>query len=117
MLRILLVLIICEKVLQHAAVTLAFWFNVGGIRSSVAADPSLLMILGAMIAILFLIALWGVLRNHRWTPGLLIGLALFDIVGEFAAQGTFAIVLNVSFLVAVTLLIFSIAYRRQQRSQ
>ncbi len=115
MLRIALVVIICEKVLQHAAVTLAFWFNSGGIRSTVAINPEVLMTLGALIAVLFLIALWGVLRNHLWTPGLLIGLALFDIVGEFAAQGTFAIVLNVSFLVAVTLLILSIGYRRQLR--
>lgn len=115
MLRIALILIICEKVVQHAAVTLAFWTNAAGIRSTVAADPTALMVLGALIAAAFLVALWGVLRDHRWTPGLLIGLALFDIIGEFAAQGTFAIALNVSFIVAVLLLILTVSYRRQLR--
>ncbi len=115
MLRIALVFIVCEKVIQHAAVTLALWFDVGNIRATVVPDPRVLMMLGAIIAVLFLIALWGVLRNDVWTAGLLIGLALFDIVGEFVGQGKFAIVLNVSFLVAVTLLILAIAYRRQLR--
>ncbi len=115
MLRIALVVIVCEKVVQHAAVTLAFLTNTAGIRSTVAVDPTVLMVLGTIIAIAFLVALWGILRDHRWTPGLLIGLALFDIVGECAAQGTFMIALNISFVVAVLLLILALSYRRQLR--
>ncbi len=114
--RAVLIVIICEKVIQHLTVTLALWLNRGDIRATVAADPTVLMILGAIVAALFLVALWGVLRNHRWTPGLLIALALFDIIGECAAQGTLAIAINVSFIVAIVLLYFAIRYRRQLRN-
>jgi hypothetical protein len=45
---------------------------------------------------------------------LLIGLALFDIIGEFVAQGVISIVITVSFLVATLLLILTLVYRRQE---
>jgi hypothetical protein len=44
---------------------------------------------------------------------LLIGLALFDVVGECVAQGLFTIVITVSFLVATLLLSLTIVYRWQ----
>jgi hypothetical protein len=52
------------------------------------------------------------LSQQKWATGLVILLALFDILGEFVAQGTIGIVITVSFLVAVILLILALIYRR-----
>ncbi len=113
LLRIALIAVICEKIMQHIAVTVSFWIDAGGIRSTVAVDPDLLMDLGALAAVLFILSLWGLLTRKWWTSDLLIFLSLFDIVGEFVAQGKIAISVTLSFLVAVLLLILTLMYRRQ----
>jgi hypothetical protein len=102
-----------EKIIQHLFVTYAFWHDIGGIRSQVAVPPDLLMIAGAGIAFLFMVALWGLFTDQGWAINLLIGLALFDIVGEFIAQGRMDIAIPVSFVVAVVILILALVYRRQ----
>ncbi len=107
----ILVLVI-EKIIQHIFVTLAFYFNWMDIASTVAVSPTVLMVLGGIVAILFAVSLWGMLTKRTWSLNLLIFLALFDIVGEFVAQGRLFIVCNVSFLVAATLLILTLIYRR-----
>ncbi len=112
----LLVLLICEKIIQHFTVTLAFYYDWGDIRSQVAVNPDILMVLGGIVMILFVVSLWGMLRRRRWVIGLLIGLAVFDIVGEFVAQGLFTIVITVSFLVAIAILILALIYRRELKS-
>lgn len=111
----LLILLAVEKTIQHVFVTIAFYFNWGGIASTVSVSPNLLMIAGAMIAILFCVGLWGLLTKRTWTINLLIALALFDIIGEFVAQGKINISIPVSFVVAWLLLIFSLIYRQQTR--
>lgn len=108
-----LVLLNVEKIVQHIVVTLAFYFNWGDIASTVVVSPTVLMILGAFLAILFAITLWGMLNKQAWAVNLLIALAVFDLVGEFVAQGGLAITMTVSFLVAALLLILSLVYRRQ----
>jgi hypothetical protein len=110
-----LVLLTIEKIIQHVAVTLAFYFDWMGIGSTVAVPPRLLMVLGAIVAILFMISLGGLLKKRAWSINLLIALAVFDMLGEFAAQGRLAIQLNVSFLAATLLLILSLVYGRQIR--
>jgi hypothetical protein len=110
-----LVILNIEKIIQHIFVTYAFWQDIGGIRSQVAVPPDLLMIAGAGVAILFMLSLWGLLTNKWWTINLLIGLALFDILGEFIAQGRMDIAIPVSFVVAVVILILALVYRRQNR--
>lgn len=110
LLRIALIAVISEKIYEHAGEALAFALNLGRVRSDVTTDPNVLMISEAVVGVLFILALWGVLRNLRWTPSLLIGLALFDIFGDFAsgAAGGFSL----SFLVASLLLILALSYRR-----
>ena len=108
-----LILLVIEKIIQHIVVTLAFYFNWSDIASTVVVSPAILMVLGAIISALFVVSLWGMIAKRLWTVNLLIFLALFDMIGEFVAQGRIAIVLNVSFLVATLLLILSLAYRRQ----
>jgi hypothetical protein len=73
------------------------------------------MVLGTLVAILFTISLWGLLQKRGWSINLLIGLALFDLVGEFVAQGRIAITMTVSFLAAALLLILCLVYRREIR--
>lgn len=108
-----LVVLAAEKTVQHIFVTFAFYYNWGNIASTVVVSPRLLMISGAVIAVLFAISWWGLLTKHSWSVDLLIALAAFDILAEFVAQGTFAIAIPVSFLVAVILFILAIVYRRQ----
>lgn len=108
--------LLLEKVVQHLFVTAAFYLDLGGIRFTVAVSPDALMILGALAAVLFALSLWGLLAGKRWALGLVIGLALFDLIGEFVAQGRLAINLNVSFLIAALILILALAFRRQKRA-
>ena len=113
--RVLIVLLAVEKVIQHIAVTLAFVFDVGDIRAGMALDFHFFMVAGAVEALLFAIGAWGIIQAKPWAKRLLLALALFDIVGEFVAQGTLLITINVSILVAITLLCVSMAYRQAQR--
>jgi hypothetical protein len=109
----LLISLIIEKIIQHVFVTLAFYFNWGDIASTVAVSPMILMILGAIVAALFVLSLWGMIKKQPWAVNLVLALALFDIIGEFVAQGGICILLNVSFVVAILLLILTSMYRRQ----
>ena len=108
-----LLLLLIEKIIQHIFVTFALYFNWKDIASTVAVSPTVLMVAGAVVAALFAVALWGMLTKKFWAIKLIIALALFDMVGEFVAQGMICIVLNVSFIVGTLLLILALIYRRQ----
>ena len=110
-----LVLLTIEKICQHIIVTLAFYYNWRDITSAVVVSPTFLMISGAMIAILFIISLCGLLNKQFWAINLLTVLAVFDLIGEFVAQGRIAITMTISFLVAAFLLILCLVYRRQMQ--
>jgi hypothetical protein len=109
----LLIALVIEKVIQHGFVTLAFYFNWKDIASTVVVSPESLMILGALIGILFVVSLWGMVRKQASAITLAAALAVFDIVGEFVAQGRLDIMITVSFLVAVVLLILAWRYYRK----
>ncbi len=110
LLRIALITVVCWKIYEHAGEALAFGMNLGNVRADVTTNPNVLLVSEAAVGVLFLLSLWGVLRNLRWTPSLLIGLALFDIFGDLGAIGASGI--SLSFLVAAVLLILALAYRR-----
>jgi hypothetical protein len=112
---LVLVFLTVEKIIQHIFVTLAFAFNWADIASTVAVSPTILMVLGAPITILFLLSLWGLIRKQIWAVNLVIVLALLDIIGEFVAQGKLSIVITVSFIVATLLLILAFIYRSQAK--
>jgi hypothetical protein len=109
----ILIILVVEKIVQHVSVTTALYFNWFAIRETVAVNPDVLMVLGAIVAVLFGLSLWGAATHQKWAYNLIIGLALFDIVGEFFAQGRTCIVVNVSFLVATSLLILTLLYRQK----
>jgi hypothetical protein len=111
--RYLLLALVFEKIVQHIVVTLAFYSNWANIASTVAVNPSLLMFLGAVVAVFFVLSLWGMITRQTWAIKLVIALAVFDVVGEFVAQGTIIITITVSFLVATILLILALWYQRQ----
>lgn len=112
--RVALLVLVVEKIVQHIVVTVAFYFDWRGIGSTVVVSPTVLMVLGAGAAVAFAVSLWGLLRRREWAVNLVIALALFDIVGEFVAQGRIGILITVSFIVAVVLLILALRYRRQE---
>lgn len=112
--KYMLIALTVEKTIQHAVVTAAFWFNWAEIRSTVVVNPDILMFLGAIVGVLFAVSLWGVMAHRRWATNLIATLAVFDILGEFVAQGTIGIVVTVSLLVATILLILSLQYRHRQ---
>jgi hypothetical protein len=113
--RILLALLISEKAIQHVAVTVALIVDLRGIRATLALDYRFFLVAGAFEALLFVCAGWGVLRTKSWAWWLLLVLALMDIVGEFVAQGTLMITVNVSIVVATVLLAASLFYRQTTR--
>jgi len=110
-----LVLLTIEKIVQHIVVTLAFFFNWKGIQTTVVVSPNFLMVSGGIVAILFMISLMGLLKKRTWSISLLLFLAVFDLVGEIVAQGTLAITMTISFLVAALLLILTLVYRGRLR--
>ena len=110
-LRLLLLLLLCEKVIQHGAVTIAFALDLAHLRARVAADYRFFLFAGVALTILYALCVWGLLRRKTWISRAIATLALVDIVGEFLAQGTVLIAVTVSFLVAVVLLVLSALYR------
>lgn len=109
----LLLLLLAEKVVQHVFVTAALVTDFHDIRGTVAVSPGILAPAGAVLAVLFAAALGATVRHRPWSRPLIAALALTDIIGEFAAQGTLAITLNVSFIVAVVLLALVAVERRR----
>ena len=103
-----MLVLVVEKVIQHLTVTSAFVTDFGGIRASVALDYRFFMVVGAASALLFALSGWGLMRRKPWAPRLIVALALVDIVGEFLAQGALMITINVSILVATTLLVLAL---------
>jgi hypothetical protein len=107
--------LVCEKVIHHAVVTIAFAFDLAHLRASVAADYRWFLLTGAALTILFAVCAWELWRNATSVGAAITMLAIVDIVGEFLAQGTVFITLNVSFLVAIALLLLVPLYLRKQR--
>ena len=100
-----LIVLSLEKIVQHVIVSMSLLYDTGGIRSTVAVDYRALMMSGAVLAVLFVIALWALVQKKRWGLYLTVILAASDIIGEFIAQGTVLVAINVSIIVAITLLL------------
>jgi hypothetical protein len=108
-----LLLLVVEKIVQHTVVSLAFYFNWTNIASSVVVQTTVLLVLGLIVIVLFCLALYGLLRHTGWSTSLILGLAIFDIIGEFIAQGTIVIDVTVSFLAAWLLLVLAALQKRR----
>jgi hypothetical protein len=113
-LRLLILLLLCEKVIQHGAVTIAFALDLAHLRARVAADYQFFLFAGVALTILFALCVWELLQSKPWARGAITILALVDIAGEFVAQGTVLITVTISFLVAIVLLVLSALYREDR---
>ncbi len=111
-LRAALLLLVAEKIVQHVVVTVALLFDLAQIRARVALPYQGFVAAGSALAALYALAGWWLLRGNPWARRLIIALALADILGEFIAQGSVMIQLNVSALVATALLILALLYRQ-----
>lgn len=107
---LVLAILSVEKFVQHMVVTVAFLVNNDGIRSSVAVDYRVLMITGFIVGVLFAVNIPFLLKQRVNSFRLLLGLAVFDVIGEFIAQGTFAIKVVVSFIVAWAIILLVAAH-------
>jgi len=113
-----MIVLLGEKVIQHLVVTLAFYINLGGIRSTVVPPWEILMVVGFVLGILYFLALVKRIRWKSWGLPLAGFLAVADIVGEFIAQGTIYIVTTVSFVVAwIVLILVLLEYRRSRNEK
>jgi hypothetical protein len=110
---VVLLILSFEKFVQHVVVTYAFWRNASGIREWVVVDYRILMISGFIVGILFLINISFLIQRIGSSFAALFFLALFDCVGEFIAQGTLAIEITVSFLVASAILLILVFCRKR----
>lgn len=103
--QILLLVLSVEKFVQHMFVTYAFAVDLGDIRDSVVIHHAPLMIVGFVVGMLFVVSARLQLKNQRAGYVLLLFLALFDFVAEFVAQGTLAIEIVLSIIVATIILL------------
>lgn len=101
----LLIFLSLEKIVQHVIVSWSLLYDVGDIRSIVAVDYRALLASGVVVTALFAVAVWALVRKKHFGVYLVACLAAFDIVGEFVAQGTVFIAINVSIVVAIVLLL------------
>ena len=109
----ILVFLSIEKFIQHMFVSYALYVDLMAIRSTVVVDHRLLMVSGCIVGILFLVNIPFLLRRRRNSFRVLFLLALFDFIGEFIAQGTLAIDITVSFLVASIIILILIVERER----
>ncbi len=108
-----LVFLSLEKFIQHMFVTYAFAVDMQGIRSTVIPDYRFLMVTGCMVGVLFLLNALFLFQRRTNNLMALFCLALFDVLGEFFAQGTLAIQMTVSFVVATFILVFLVVTWRR----
>lgn len=87
------------------AAPFAFAVDLGDIRDSVVIDHTTLMIVGFVVGLLFAVSVRLQVRNERSGYRLLLCPALFDFVSEFIAQGTLAIEIVFSIIVATIILV------------
>ena len=111
----LLIILSLEKIIQHVFVSLSLLYDVGGVRSTVAVDYRALLVSGAVVAVLFVVAFLALVQKKRWGLYLVAFLAAFDIIGEFVAQGTAFVAINVSIIVAIILLLLCYFELRNSR--
>lgn len=102
---VILAALAIEKFVQHSFVTFALWTDLAGIRATLAHDYRFFMYSGFLVGVLFLIGAFLLFRLKARALRLLLALALFDLVGEFFAQGTVMIEITLSFAVAAGIVV------------
>ena len=108
----ILIVLSIEKFIQHMVVSYALFTDLGRIRTSVAVNHQILMISGFIAVILFLVNIPFLYNQRPFSFRLLFALALFDLLGEFVAQGTLLIDITVSFVIALVIMIILLVNKK-----
>jgi hypothetical protein len=111
--QIIFILLLVEKIIQHALTALAFSIAIPGIGTpdiGTRFDISnpVMEISNLILAALFGCAILGIVTNRQWSRGLIFFLAVFDIAAEFIFHGLFFITISV--LGAAILIILLLVY-------
>lgn len=109
---IILLFLCFEKVVQHLFVTYAFFKNISSIRSDMAFDYRYFMYVGLIIALLFAVAFYGLLKQEIWGHKLAFTMGWVDFFGEFVGQGGALNFIPLSFIVAIIIIILSYRYNK-----
>ena len=100
LIQIILILLLAEKIIQHALTAIAFFFDIPGVGApDIGArfdlsDP-VMGVSNAVLVILFGGAIWGFAADKQWSRTLIFLLAAFDIAAEFVFHGFFFITFSV----------------------
>lgn len=102
-----------EKIIQHALSAVFFIYSLDGMRipdigTLISVSNSVMAILNAALALLFVLAFIGFVKKQRTGLYLFAVLAVFDIVAEFVFHGIGFI--TVSVIVAALIIISIILY-------
>ncbi len=113
LIRIILLILLSEKIIQHALTALAFINAIPGvgspsIGSRLEISDQVMAISNSILVVLFGLSILGIVKDKSWSKTLVIILAGFDIVAEFIFHGLFYITISVivSAILILLMLIF-----------
>jgi hypothetical protein len=100
LIRIILLILLSEKIIQHALTALAFTVAIPGVGSPSIGNrfeisDLVMAISNSILVVLFGISILGIIKGKSWSKTLVIILASFDIVAEFIFHGLFYITISV----------------------
>ena len=106
LLKLLVFLLIIEKIAQHFIT--AYFFAFGDIGTKVNVDDNTMAIFNSIYTLLFIISLIAFLISLNYRLSIVIALAALDIILEFIFHGFGFITISV--LVSIILIIFSVIF-------
>lgn len=113
LIRIILLILLSEKIIQHALTALAFAVAIPGVGSPSIGNrfeisDQVMAISNSILVVLFGLSILGIIKNKTWSKTLVIILAGFDIVAEFIFHGLFYITISV--IVSAMLIILTLIF-------
>jgi len=118
LLNILIYIFTVEKALQHLITALFFMVSIPGIGTPDAGNTfqisnSVMALLNIIYFMFFVVGIIGKAKGKKWAIGLIIGLALLDILLEFIFHHFFFI--TVSVIMSTILTIISFLYLKMNK--
>jgi hypothetical protein len=100
LIQIILILLLAEKIIQHAFTAMAFLGAIPGvgtpdIGTRLEISNPMMGVANAVLAALFVCAIWGFSTGKQWGKMLILSLGVFDIAAEFILHGFFFITFSV----------------------
>ncbi len=113
LIQTILILLLVEKIIQHALTAMAFLIAIPRVRTpdiGTRLDIShpVMGVSNAALVSLFGCAIWGIAADKQWSKTLILFLAFIDIAAEFIFHGLFFITFSI--LGAAILIILLLKY-------